>query len=65
MDIRLNGEACQTEAKNLKMLLAQLDYGDAVVATAVNGEFVAEAQRADTEICDGDAVEILAPMQGG
>lgn len=65
MNIQLNGEACQTEAKNLETLLEQFDYGDAVVATAVNGEFVAEAQRNAVKICDGDAVEILAPMQGG
>ena len=65
MNIQLNGETCQTEAKTLFLLLAQFDYGDAVVATAVNGEFVAEDQREEIKICDGDAVEILAPMQGG
>ncbi|PCI87480.1 MAG: thiamine biosynthesis protein ThiS [Hyphomicrobiales bacterium] len=65
MNIQLNGEACQTEAKTLDLLLVQFEYGDAVVATAVNGEFVAEEQRRKIEICDGDAVEILAPMQGG
>lgn len=65
MNIQLNGETCQTEAKTLDALLTQFDYGDAVVATAVNGEFVAEGQRGEVKLCDGDAVEILAPMQGG
>lgn len=65
MNIQLNGEACQTEAKTLDVLLAQFGYGGSVVATAVNGEFVAEGQRGEVELCDGDAVEILAPMQGG
>ena len=45
--------------------LDELGYGDAIVATALNGHFVASASRAAATLADGDALEILAPMQGG
>jgi sulfur carrier protein len=38
---------------------------DAPVAAAVNGAFVPRGRWADTVLVDGDAVEIVAPMQGG
>jgi len=42
-----------------------LGYGGAVVATAVNGEFVPTAARQTARLAEGDRVEVLAPMQGG
>jgi sulfur carrier protein len=65
MRILLNGVWRETEAAELSAALRQFGYGDAVVATAVNGEFVATATRARTPLADGDRVEVLAPMQGG
>lgn len=65
MNIKINGEAHQTHAENLHILLAQLGHADAVVATALNGEFIAEALRHSTKINEADQIEILAPMQGG
>lgn len=50
---------------DLTGVLQQLGYGDAVIATAVNGEFVALDARSSTRLTDGDRIEILAPMQGG
>jgi sulfur carrier protein len=35
------------------------------VATARNGEIVHKGDRADTTLAAGDAIEIVAPMQGG
>jgi len=35
------------------------------VSTAVNGEFIAAAQRARTVLAEGDRIEVVAPMQGG
>ena len=46
-------------------LLEELGYGGALVATAVNGTFVAREARADTGLSEGDAVEVVAPLQGG
>lgn len=65
MNIQLNGEARTVAASTLDALLTECGYEGLVVATALNGSFVPAALRADTEISQGDAVEVLAPMQGG
>ena len=49
----------------LEKVLAELGFGDSVVATAVNGEFVAAGAREGIAVREGDRVEVLAPMQGG
>lgn len=63
--VTVNNEKQSIAASTLFELLEVLDYGDAVVATAVNGNFVPQTMRSETLISDGDNVEILAPMQGG
>ena len=65
MKIVVNGEASQTSARTLAELLAELELGDAKVATALNGAMVRAVKRGATPIAEGDRVEILAPMQGG
>lgn len=49
----------------LELVLSQLGLGGSVVATALNGEFVAAHARSQTRLQPGDRVEVLAPMQGG
>ena len=65
MTLTINGETQEAAAETLARLLETLELGEAVVATAVNGRFVRAADRGKTALKDGDAVEILAPMQGG
>jgi len=65
MRILVNGAWRETQAAQLSAVLQELGYGEAVVATAVNGEFVAAAVRPGTRLAEGDRVEVLAPMQGG
>lgn len=65
MRIMHNGETADVSGKTLDKILDELGYGDAVVATAVNGDFVAVPNRSDTELEEGDSLEVLAPMQGG
>jgi sulfur carrier protein len=65
MKIILNGEAREVHAMSLSAALDELGFGGAVVATALNGEFVAAAARAATSLSEDDALEVLAPMQGG
>lgn len=65
MKILVNGAWRDTHAADLASTLKELGYLDAVVATAVNGEFVAANARPDAVLADGDCLEILAPMQGG
>jgi len=65
MRLVINGEAREIEAATLAAALAALDYADAKVATALNGDFVPARARERTPVRDGDRVEILAPRQGG
>jgi sulfur carrier protein len=65
MKILVNGAWRETTAPQLAATLEELGYGERVISTAVNGEFVALEARAATCLADGDRVEVLAPMQGG
>jgi sulfur carrier protein len=65
MRILVNGAWREAGGAQLAGVLQELGYGDSVVTTAVNGEFVAAAARAATPLHEGDRLEVLAPMQGG
>ena len=65
MMVVVNGEGREIEADTLADVLAALEYGEATVATALNGEFVPARSREATPVKDGDRIEILAPRQGG
>jgi sulfur carrier protein len=65
MQIHVNGKALDVAATTLEALLAELEYEGRTVATAVNQTFVRIADRNETELKAGDAVEILVPKQGG
>jgi sulfur carrier protein len=61
----VNGVEREVAAATLAGALQALDYADAVVATALNGEFVPARARAATKLEDGDRIEIVSPRQGG
>jgi sulfur carrier protein len=63
--VHLNGEPRDTTARTLANLVSEAGYGDAKVATAINGEFVAARLRESTALNPGDHIEIVAPRQGG
>lgn len=65
MKILVNGAWRDTAAAELPAVLEELGYSNSVVATAVNGEFVAAAVRPRMRLAEGDRLEVLAPMQGG
>jgi sulfur carrier protein len=65
MKILVNGAWRDTDASDLASALQELGYGDSVVATALNGEFVPTGSRPRARLAEGDRVEVLAPMQGG
>ena len=65
MKIDVNGTAHEVTATTLEAALQELGWGEARVATALNGEFVPKSARAQTALRDGDRLEVLAPMQGG
>ena len=61
----VNGERRELAARTLGEALRELDYGEAIVATALNGAFVPARRRDDAQVNDGDRIEIVAPRQGG
>jgi sulfur carrier protein len=63
--ILLNGEPLTTHARTLHELVEQQRLTSLKVATAMNGRFVAQSQRATTILKAGDRVEIVSPRQGG
>ena len=63
--IRVNGAATATAAATLAELLAELGYAEGEVATAVNGAFIPRSARGQARLFPEDAVEIVAPRQGG
>ncbi len=65
MTLIVNGEPQEVAAGTLAEALKALDYGEAKVATALNGEFVPARARGATPVNDGDRIEIVAPRQGG
>ena len=65
MKITVNGERREMQAETLLGALDELGLTDATVATALNRDFVPATARAAARLADGDAIEILAPMQGG
>jgi sulfur carrier protein len=64
-EIVVNGRPLATGAETLALLVSEQGFGAVKVATAVNGEFVAERTRAETRVRDGDRIEILSVRQGG
>jgi sulfur carrier protein len=65
MHVLVNGDSREIRAADLAAALEELGYAGAVIATAVNGEFVPSAARPAARLADGDRIEVLAPMQGG
>jgi sulfur carrier protein len=65
MQICVNGAWREAYASDIAGALVELGYGDSVVATALNGEFVPASARDATRLNEGDQLEVLAPMQGG
>jgi len=65
MKILVNGAWREMNARDLGGALTELGYEHALVATAVNGEFVPSVSRTATALAEGDRLEVLAPMQGG
>lgn len=63
--IVLNGEPIETGARTLEDVVVEAGFGEARVATAVNGTFVAAGQRAGVMITAGDKVEVVSARQGG
>jgi sulfur carrier protein len=65
MKLLLNGALIDAQVATLADLIEIEGFGGAKVATAVNGTFIPALARVDHILSVVDAVEVLAPMQGG
>ena len=65
MKIIVNGDSRDIASLTLDTALNELGFGDSIVATALNGDFISASVRANVPLAEGDRVEIVAPMQGG
>ncbi len=65
MKIEVNGEEREITATDLAGVLAELGWGEARVATALNGTFVPAAARSGKQLSSHDRLEVLTAMQGG
>jgi sulfur carrier protein len=63
--IVVNGEPVLTAAPTLADLIAERGLTDTRVATARNGNFVPERDRASTVLFFDDHIEIVSPRHGG
>ena len=65
MKILVNNEEKTIQTRILADVITELGYDGAVIATAVNGDFLPRGMRAQLTLQDGDRLELLAPMRGG
>ena len=66
MNVIINGQPKNFEAPlNLYDILEQEELIGMMIAVARNGDVIPKSEYENTEIKDGDALEIVAPMQGG
>jgi sulfur carrier protein len=64
-EIVVNGDKLATRAANLAELIAELGFAGKRIATARNGDFIAEGARKSTALERGDRIEIVSPRHGG
>jgi len=66
MNLILNGDEKQfDQTRTVADLLDRLEVGQAKVAVMVNDEIIQRDERGDTELADGDRVEIIQMVGGG
>ena len=65
MKILVNGVPRDASSTDLAAVLRELELGNSVVATALNGVFVPAGSRGSVQLSEGDQLEVVAPMQGG
>ncbi len=65
ISVTVNGARESAKAETLAELVEELGFPGERVATALNGTFVPQSNRAATVIADGDSIEVLSARQGG
>jgi sulfur carrier protein len=65
LSVVVNGVAQPTTARTLAQWLQEQGAAPAGLATAVNGQFVPRALRAQQALAEGDAIVTFQPIEGG
>ena len=65
MLVVINGQSEAISETTLDELCKRFHEEPTLIATAVNGQFVALGERAALSLQEGDRIEILSPRQGG
>lgn len=65
ISVTVNGARESSHASTLSELVEEFGFTGERVATALNGTFVPQSNRAATVIEDGDTIEVLSARQGG
>ncbi|MBX2807736.1 MAG: sulfur carrier protein ThiS [Cellvibrionaceae bacterium] len=65
IQLMINGKTQRIEQGSLLAVLRHLSLTEKHLAIAVNEHFVPQSAYADTQLFDGDRIEVLVPMQGG
>lgn len=63
--IKVNGENIEIEKINLLKLIEEKKFNPKRIAVEINGEIIKRGTYADTEINNGDKVEIVCFVGGG
>ena len=61
----VNGVAQTTTARTLGQWVQEQAQTQGTVATALNGQFVPRALRAEQALAEGDAIVTFQPIEGG
>ena len=65
MRISVNGQECETAARDIAALVAELDLDPRKVAVELNLAIVPKSLHAGTPLSEGDRVEIVQFVGGG
>jgi sulfur carrier protein len=63
--ITVNGETITTPHANLTEALREWGYTIGACAVALNETFIPVTDYPQTQLTDGDSMQIVVPMQGG
>jgi sulfur carrier protein len=65
MRVIVNGEHREIESARVDALLGELEYEGTHFAVALNFDVVPRSAWAETQLKNGDEIEIITPRQGG
>jgi sulfur carrier protein len=65
MRVTVNGEAREIASSHVDALLGELEYEGTHFAIALNYDVLPRSRWTQTQIKNGDEIEIITPRQGG